>query len=216
MVSGGASASLSVTIPATATYLHIAAVDKAGNVGEVTTVEIPRTEDLTVQKSFSDFNNKFGLRPSSVIFDAFAGSSTTSSGNCTASSANNYKCTINDLLAYDASGNEITYTVKERNTPKAYTANSPTIVVARTKTVTVTNTLVTKSISVKKTWNDGSNQDGIRPNSIKFDLYCGTTKCGDNPYTITSANSWTITIPNIPVYNSSGQAYTYSVVEEDF
>ncbi|MBQ6517154.1 MAG: Cna B-type domain-containing protein, partial [Anaerolineaceae bacterium] len=170
MIQGGETVNnVAITIPADARWLHIAAVDRAGNVSEVATVEIPRTENLTITKSFSDQNNRFSTRPSSVVFDAFPGNSTTSSGSCTASSSNNWKCVIEDLLAYDTSGNTISYTVKERNTPKAYTSNMPTVVIANVKTAAVTNTLVTKSITVNKQFLDRENTFGTRPGSLIFD-----------------------------------------------
>ena len=113
---------ISATIPASAKYLHIAAVDKAGNISEITTIEIPSLKNLQVQKEWNDFDDLFGLRGTDIIFDVFPNNSGVSSGNCTAFSGSGYKCTINDLLVYDNNGNEIIYTVKERNKPNTYSS----------------------------------------------------------------------------------------------
>ena len=71
----------------------------------------------------------------------------------------------------------------------------------------------TKEISIRKVWSDADNRDGIRPGYVQFNLFCGAAECGDNPYTITEDDNWTITVPNIPIYDSQGQENTYSVVE---
>ena len=71
----------------------------------------------------------------------------------------------------------------------------------------------TTEVVVKKVWQDDSNRDSFRPESISFNLFCGAAECGDNPYTITEDDGWTVTVPNVPIYDSSGQEYTYSVVE---
>lgn len=71
----------------------------------------------------------------------------------------------------------------------------------------------TTSIVVKKTWQDDENRDSFRPESISFNLFCGAAECGDNPYTIAEDDGWTVTVPNVPVYDPEGQEYTYSVVE---
>ena len=69
------------------------------------------------------------------------------------------------------------------------------------------------NLYVSKFWDDDNNRDEIRPDSIQFNLFCGAAECGDNPYTITEDNNWSITVPDIPIYDNNGQEYTYSVVE---
>ena len=70
-------------------------------------------------------------------------------------------------------------------------------------------------ITVRKIWDDDNNRDSFRPDSIQFNLFCGAAECGDNPYTITEDTNWSITVPDIPIYDNNGQEYTYSVIELD-
>lgn len=71
----------------------------------------------------------------------------------------------------------------------------------------------TKSVKVAKLWDDDNDRELYRPDRIQFNLFCGSTECGNNPYTITENDGWTITVPDIPIYDENGQKYTYSVTE---
>ena len=70
-----------------------------------------------------------------------------------------------------------------------------------------------RDITVVKHWVDDDNRDLYRTDRIQFNLFCGSTECGNNPYTITKDDNWEITVPDIPIYDSDGQEYTYSVTE---
>lgn len=62
------------------------------------------------------------------------------------------------------------------------------------------------SATVLKVWNDGENQDGIRPNSIEVTLSNGTT------VTLSESNGWTATIDNLPMYEK-GEEIVYTWTE---
>lgn len=204
LVEGGKNENMTVTVPTGAKYLHIAAVDRAGNISEVRTVELPQNKEITVSKTWSDFNNKFNFRPSQVIYDAFASGSTVSSGNCTATAANSYKCTISNL----PSG--VVYTIKERAI-NTYTANTANVSVDGTA-ATLTNTLVTKQINVSKQWEmDQNNKFSTRPANITFDAVYNNTVYGSCQ--ATAQNNWSCAINDIPVYNASGTEIIYTIKE---
>ena len=66
-----------------------------------------------------------------------------------------------------------------------------------------------KNIEVtgKKTWNDGDNQDGLRPTSIKVNLLANGTVI--NSQTVTADDDWSYSFTDLPKYaNGSEIAYT--------
>ena len=214
LVEGSMNDVLSISIPATATYLHIAAVDKAGNVGEVTTVEIPRTEDLSIQKEWDDLEDRFGLRSTEIVFDAFPNNSETVSGSCTATADSGYACTINDLLSYDENGNEITYTVRERNMPSAYSSDGASVNLASETSTTIINELVKKDLEISKAWEgDLDNLYNTRPVQITFDVYYGETVYGSCSARV--EDGWKCSVTDLAVYDKSGEPIVYTVKERN-
>lgn len=71
----------------------------------------------------------------------------------------------------------------------------------------------TVNITVRKIWQDNNDRDHYRPDSVQINLLCNDTLCGSSPYTITKEHGWTVTIPDLPIYDSEGQLYDYSVAE---
>ncbi|MDY4681738.1 MAG: Cna B-type domain-containing protein, partial [Lachnospiraceae bacterium] len=67
------------------------------------------------------------------------------------------------------------------------------------------------SVTVKKVWDDNSNQDGKRTSSVQAQLYANNTPYGD-AVTLNAGNSWTYTWEKLPV-SESGQNVTYTVQE---
>ena len=83
----------------------------------------------------------------------------------------------------------------------------------------VKNTREKTSVSVTKEWSDNGNQDGIRPDSVKVQLYADGEKKGDE-VTLNSNNKWTYSWNNLDKYNYDsegvkGDAVEYTVVETD-
>ena len=72
-------------------------------------------------------------------------------------------------------GAAIAYTVEETDITEGYT---PVITGDMTTGYTVTNSYTPETTSVKgvKIWDDGENQDGIRPPSITVNLIANGTK----------------------------------------
>ncbi len=68
-----------------------------------------------------------------------------------------------------------------------------------------------KTVSVKKIWNDATNQDGLRPQSIQVQLYADGKESG-TPVVLTSDSGWTYTWRDLAEKNG-GKAITYTVKE---
>lgn len=50
-------------------------------------------------------------------------------------------------------------------------------------------------VSVNKVWNDSENQDGIRPDSVKAELYANNKKVQE--FALNADNGWTKTFSNL-------------------
>ncbi|MGH2211279.1 Cna B-type domain-containing protein [Enterococcus faecalis] len=77
----------------------------------------------------------------------------------------------------------------------------------------ITNSYAPKKteVSVKKAWDDKDNQDGVRPESIKVQLYAGDKKVGEE-VELNTANEWTTTWKDLDL-KDKGQTIDYTVKE---
>ena len=168
------------------------------------------TKKIEISKKWAgDRDNLFETRPQQITFDAYW--EDTVYGSCSTKAQDNWKCSIDNLPVYDGSGAAITYTIKERNVPNAYTADEPVISGENNKAGTLTNTLITKDISVNKAWEDQNNKYGGRPTNLKFDLYLGDEV--KDSCTATADTSWKCTFSGLPVYDALGLELSYTIKE---
>ena len=79
--------------------------------------------------------------------------------------------------------------------------------------VTVTNTEVVEK-TVTKVWSDSNNENGNRPESIEVQLNANDTAVAQGgKATLNAGNNWSYTWDNLPKYNETGDAITYTVTE---
>ncbi|MDD6436368.1 MAG: Cna B-type domain-containing protein [Clostridiales bacterium] len=165
----------------------------------------PETITISGTKSWDDGNNQDGIRPGSITVKLMNGNTPVASQVVTA--ANGWKYTFNDVLKYDANDTEIKYTVKEDEVT-GYEASYG----SGDYNIKNTHTPSEIDISVSKEWNDGKNQDGIRPNSVTVQLYAGGTPVSGKTLVLSAGNNWSGTFENLPEYNS-GSKIAYTVGE---
>lgn len=168
------------------------------NVPAVTTVDVRGT------KTWSDAENQDGLRPEQVTIKLLANGTETGQ-TTTATAANGWTYEFTGLDAKDAQGQAITYSVAE----EAVAGYTSTL---NGYNLTNSHTPETVSIQGTKTWEDGDNQDGLRPEQITVKLLADGVETGQTT-TATAANNWTYEFSNLPK-NKAGQAISYSVAEE--
>ena len=168
------------------------------NVPAVTTVDVRGT------KTWSDAENQDGLRPEQVTIKLLANGTETGQ-TTTATAANGWAYEFTGLDAKDAQGQAITYSVAE----EAVTGYTSTV-----NGYDITNSHTPETVEVRgtKTWEDGDNQDGLRPEQITLKLLADGAETGQTT-TATAANNWTYEFTNLPK-NKAGKAITYSVAEE--
>ena len=130
-------------------------------------------------KIWDDENNVYGIRPESITFVLKRTKNGVLDGSFsspkTVTSKENWHCIWEHCAAFAPDGGEFDYFVEEEpianysTTVQIDDTNNP-----KTRTYTFTNSYTPpkKTLTAKKTWDDQSNNFGLRPASITFDLYC--------------------------------------------
>ena len=80
------------------------------------------------------------------------------------------------------------------------------------KLVATWREITSTSVTVRKEWLDGNNQDGIRPGSVSVQLYANQTAYGD-AVALNDLNTWSYTWTGLPIIDGSGQTISYTVQE---
>ena len=203
----------------------------------ITNTHTPKTVNVTVTKVWEDGNNADGLRPDTVNFQLLAdgqtvGTATLSDrqGNAGGTAATGQTGSrewiyIWSNLPQMAGGQDIIYSVEERNVPTNYRSDVEGKNANGEWVFTITNTLQ-REITVTKVWEDEDNADGLRPRSVTVQLFANDEACG-NPVTLQAAGQndangttkaannrdWTYTW-QVPVY-LNGREIEYTVQETD-
>ncbi|WP_410531031.1 Cna B-type domain-containing protein [Streptococcus sp. VEG1o] len=175
----------------------------------ITNSRTPEMIRLTGTKVWDDVNNQDGKRPTSIIIVVKDGQGTEVERiTVTPDEKGQWSFTSKELPKY-ANGNEITYSVEEIVT-KEYTST----IVANGHSYTVTNSYTPKKISLKgsKIWNDGNDQDGIRPSSITVHLFANGVDTGKTA-TASEATGWNYSFEGLDQYQN-GQVIQYTVQED--
>lgn len=174
----------------------------------ITNTYKPGKTSLTVTKNWKDANNQDGLRPKTIKVQLYAGDQKV--GKAVELSADNKWTHTFSNLDEKKAGQVINYTVKEIDVPEGYTqaveATNPGQVV-----VTNTHEPEKTKVEVSKKWEDGDNQDGLRPASIQVQLYKDGLAT-DQVLELSAANDWKGAFENLDA-KAAGKAITYTVKE---
>lgn len=195
----------------------------------------PETVDVSAKKVWDDNNDQDGKRPDSVELTLYIGDARvegvdpiTLDGTADeAGEAEAWTATWTGLPKKDASGNAITYTVKETETSEITGADGPGTYSIKVEgsmadgyTVTNKHTPEKTNVTITKTWDDADDQDGIRPPAEDFasslTLKADGTAVTDVTPTVTvdedDENKYVVTWTDLPKYKS-GSAIVYTVEE---
>ena len=179
-------------------YLLAAYPDKVVEKGKATI-------DISVNKNWNDSNNAYNTRPGSITVQLYRNGSYTGK-SITLNNANGWKGTFTELESGTG------YSIKEVNEPTGYTVQYSG---SQDNGFTITNTLKTTNITVKKNWNDENNRDGKRPGTVLIKLYANGQDTGQKAMVSTETNpAWTYTFANLPQY-MNGSKVNYTVQEEN-
>ena len=174
----------------------------------VTNTHTPEVVSVSGSKTWDDANDQDGKRPGEITVRLTG--SDGSSHETTTNAAKDWKYSFNNLPKY-SQGTEITYTLTEDAVADYGTTYDG---------YDVTNSYAPgeTSVSVTKLWNDGSDQDGIRPDSVTVQLYADGVAYGE-PVELSESNNWTYAWTSLPINRSKSSdtdataAVVYAVKE---
>lgn len=171
----------------------------------LTNTHTPSTVDIPFTKIWVDNDNQDGLRPAKITVNLYANGKKVAHKDIT--SETDWKETFTGLPKFK-DGKEIVYTLQEEEVNNY----SPSID-QESYTITNTHTPGKTTLSVTKQWDDQEDKDGLRPKSVKVQLYADGKKSGD-VIELSAENKWTHTFANLDK-NVKGKAVTYTVEEVD-
>lgn len=167
----------------------------------ITNSYTPETTELSGIKTWDDKNNQDGKRPESITMNLLANGSIVESKEVKEDRNWSYEFTN---LPKNKEGQEILYTVTENTVPE-YTTEIDGANITNHYTPGKT------SVTATKHWNDSNDQDAIRPDDIKVQLYAnGQTKGA--PVTLNAKNNWTTTWSDLDE-KINGEMIVYSIEE---
>ena len=169
----------------------------------ITNTHTPEETEISGTKTWNDANNQDGKRPDKIKVSLLADGKEVASQEVSASSQWTYH--FKHLPKY-ANGQLIQYQIKE-DAVSGYTATYNGHDIENSYEPSQTN------VTVDKVWKDSDNQDGIRPNSIKVQLYANGQPKGQ-VVELTDTMNWRYQWLGLPKY-SKGQVITYTVKEVD-
>ena len=170
----------------------------------ITNKRTPETTEVSVKKVWDDAQNQDGLRPSTITVHLLANGEEVQTATLSGE-GDTWSHSFTDLPVYK-NGQKLVYTVTEDTVANYSTAIEGS---------TITNTYKPgkTSVTVTKKWADAENQDGLRPKSIKVQLYANDQKSGKE-VELSAANDWTYTFSDLDE-KKAGQAIQYTVKETE-
>ena len=179
--------------------------------------------NVAVTKNWDDNSNVNGKRPASIKYVLNGGTTPVEqvvSGNTTTDE--NWSYTFTNLPKYNELGNVINYVVEEQevstNDFKFYTNK---VIGDKDAGFTITNKFVVPEdkiqIQVTKHWEDNSNVNNRRPESIKFVIKQNNSEIKSKVLTgnRTTDENWNYTFDNLAKYDENGQEIDYVLEEQE-
>ncbi|MGI5888934.1 MAG: Cna B-type domain-containing protein, partial [Oscillospiraceae bacterium] len=165
---------------------------------------------LSGTKTWDDSENQDGMRPSSITVRLLADGQPAldEDGNAitkTVTASDGWEYTFSDIPEWNDDGTKISYTVTEDSVPDytvSYSGNDITNSYTPGKT----------SITVVKSWDDNSNADGVRPDSVTVHLFADGEDTGKT-VTLNEDNQWRAVFSGLD-QKKDGQDIRYTVVED--
>ena len=175
-----------VSVPAD--YTKTVSANEAKTEYVITNTHVTETTEATVKKVWNDSNDQDGKRPAELTVNLMNGNTVVRT--VTLNAGNNWTAKVTGL-AKKANGTDIAYSWSEGSMPTGYSLTDTSVDGTVT---TLTNTYAPEetSVSVRKVWDDSSNQDGIRPASVTVQLYADG-KANGAPVDLNAANNWSHT-----------------------
>ncbi|GIO17777.1 hypothetical protein J18TS1_08770 [Oceanobacillus oncorhynchi subsp. incaldanensis] len=169
----------------------------------------PELIDIPVSKVWDDGNNQDGNRPESITLHVINGKSEiVQTAEVTADENGEWSHVFEGLPKFD-NGKAIQYRITE-DAIEGYGATA----VKQADGFVITNSYTPEqtSLTVTKGWDDGNNQDGVRPEHVTVQLFADGEPV-NKPVRLSSENDWTHTWTELDVYQDGGQEINYTAEE---
>lgn len=180
------------------------AITQNGDIYTITNTHTPASSEFFVTKIWKDNGNNDGMRPDEITITAHGsdGRSYTEKLNA----ENQWSVMFSNLPKY-ADGKVIEYSLTEESVP-GYTSS----ITRNGKSFVLINTHVdeTKNITITKAWNDGNNQDGLRPKTIT--AVVNGSDGSARFVQLFEGQNWATSLNNLPKYKN-GTEIQYTVKE---
>ena len=157
--------------------------------------------DVSGTKTWDDNNNQDGIRPDFITIKLYANRILVDTKEVRAK--DNWKYSFTNLDKYK-DGSLISYTISE-DTINGYKTTINGFNVINTHEVEKTN------VKGSKVWEDNNNQDGIRPNAIKVNLYADGSLVDSKE--VTKQDNWSYEFTNLDK-KKNGKEIKYTVSED--
>lgn len=170
----------------------------------ITNTHTPAATELFVTKTWKDNGNNDGMRPDEITVTAHGSDGCSYTEKLNAD--NQWSVMFSNLPKY-ADGKVIEYSLTEESVP-GYTSS----ITRNGKSFVLINTHVdeTKNITITKAWNDGNNQDGLRPKTIT--AVVNGSDGSARFVQLFEGQNWATNLNNLPKYKN-GTEIQYTVKE---
>jgi hypothetical protein len=178
---------------------------------DITNSHTPGQTSVTVTKAWDDEENQDGKRPATVQVQLYA-DGVASGDPVTLTAADGWTYTWENLDEMSG-GKAISYTVQEASEVEGYIS----LVTGSMETgYTITNSHAPETVDLSgtKTWDDGNDQDGKRPESITVNLLADGVPTDSTVVQAAADGTWTYRFTDLPKYKD-GQEITYTVTEDE-
>lgn len=180
------------------------AITKNGDNYTITNTHTPASSEFFVTKIWKDNGNNDGMRPDEITVTAHGSDGRSYTKKLNAD--NQWSVMFSNLPKY-ADGKVIEYSLTEESVP-GYTSS----ITRNGKSFVLINTHVdeTKNITITKAWNDGNNQDGLRPKTIT--AVVNGSDGSARFVQLFEGQNWATNLNNLPKYKN-GTEIQYTVKE---
>lgn len=170
----------------------------------ITNTHTPASSEFFVTKIWKDNGNNDGMRPDGITVTAHGSDGRSYTEKLNAD--NQWSVMFSNLPKY-ADGKVIEYSLTEESVP-GYTSS----ITRNGKSFVLINTHVdeTKNITITKAWNDGNNQDGLRPKTIT--AVVNGSDGSARFVQLFEGQNWATNLNNLPKYKN-GTEIQYTVKE---
>ncbi|WP_429973948.1 Cna B-type domain-containing protein [Enterococcus sp. AZ163] len=166
------------------------------------------TTEISGEKIWKDYNNKFKTRPESITVRLLQNDKEYATKEIKADESGNWTYSFTDLPKYDEQGNAYNYTVKEDLVKGYETTIEDTTIIN-----TYTDKEVTE-ISGQKFWKDNEDKFKTRPKSITVRLYQNNKEKVVKEVKPDESGEWKYNFTNLPKFDKDGKAYDYTLTED--